>query len=70
MTIRRWNENKDSLVQDRTLHVVSGHTGEINCFLNILDLLLSGSKDKTVMAWKNTTLYAKKSFPSEIIQLI
>lgn len=70
MTVRRWNVLKDRIVQDSKMHVLTGHTSKINCFLNLSHLLLSGSKDKTIIAWSGSNILAHKLFGSAVNKMV
>lgn len=69
MTIRVWNPNKDTLIQDPSLHALSAHTGSVNLLQSVEEFLLSSSSDRSVIVWKSTQIHAKKSFESEVIMI-
>lgn len=70
MTVRRWNSVKGTLVQDNKKHVLTGHTSRVNCFLSVSPLLLSGSNDKTIIAWFDSTIATHRLFGSAVKKIV
>lgn len=52
MTIRTWNHQVGTFVQDPVKHASSGHHGAILFLLSFGHLLLSAATDKKILVWR------------------